>query len=179
MCSGELLRVIKVAHLSHMTSISWNKLTPAEWDKSLEHEQLISARGGCYAGFLNMLSPPQSCGNGVHEWFHSGVHNWNIKYLVGTTKIFNNGGHVGTLLMCPLDLTQQIVQTSSPLLPSEWPFAVSSEREEAPAHETQQWQQRRREGGMHERNGTGRRGVEGMPERWSKNRQGHIHRYSE
>lgn len=45
--SGELLEVIKVAHLSHMTSMSRNKLTPAEGDKSLEHEQLLSELGGC------------------------------------------------------------------------------------------------------------------------------------
>lgn len=32
----ERLRVIKVAHLGHMTSMSRNKLTTAEGDKSLE-----------------------------------------------------------------------------------------------------------------------------------------------
>lgn len=37
-CMAELLRAIKVAHLSHMTSMSRNKLKPAEGDKSLEHE---------------------------------------------------------------------------------------------------------------------------------------------
>lgn len=62
---AELLRVIKVAHLSHMTSMSRNKLKPAEGDKSLEQERLLSEWYG--ACLLNELSLPLSRGNSVHE----------------------------------------------------------------------------------------------------------------
>lgn len=48
--SGELLNIIKVAHLNHMTSLSRSKLTPADGDKSLKHEKLQPYFYGSYTG---------------------------------------------------------------------------------------------------------------------------------
>lgn len=52
---GRATELVKVAHLSHMTSMSRTKLTPPEGDKSLENEQLLPECYACYICFCEIL----------------------------------------------------------------------------------------------------------------------------